>query len=77
MCKYVCYICLWHDYEWNELMTLGDLVQACKESIYTLEDYSDRRKNTNITQFDFCPFCGEKIEWKKIRKISKAKFAES
>ena len=71
MCENGCYICLWCDSEWNELMTLEDLILASKESIYTLKDYSDRRKSTNITRFDYCPYCGEKIDWNKIHKISK------
>ena len=71
MCKEGCYICLWHDSEWNELMNFEELVLASKESVYPLSDYTDRRKSTNITQFDFCPFCGEKIDWKQLRKVSK------
>ena len=73
MCKDECFICLWHDSEWNEIFTLEDLVQASKENIYTLEDYSDKRKSTNITRFNYCPICGEIIDWKKIHKISKCK----
>ena len=33
---------------------------------YTLKDYADKRKSTNLTRFDFCPMCGEKIDWKAI-----------
>lgn len=33
---------------------------------YTLQDYADKRKSTNLTRFDFCPMCGKKINWKKI-----------
>lgn len=33
-----------------------------------LKDYADRRKSTNLEQFDFCPRCGKKIDWAKIRK---------
>lgn len=68
MCENGCYICLWTDYVWNELFTLKDLIEASKESIYTLEDYVDRRKSTNITRFEYCPYCGEKINWKSIKE---------
>lgn len=35
---------------------------------YTLKDYCDRRKkSTNLTRFEFCPYCGKKIDWKKIK----------
>ncbi len=35
---------------------------------YTLKDYADRRKSTNLRRFEFCPICGKKIDWKKIKK---------
>ena len=33
-----------------------------------LRDYFDRRKNTNLRHFDYCPDCGNKIDWKKMKK---------
>ena len=70
MCKDGCYICLWTGYEWNELITLDELKQEIenKSTIYTLEDYADKRKSTNITRFEYCPFCGEKINWRSIKE---------
>jgi hypothetical protein len=41
----------------------------CKE--WTLRDYADKRKSTNLTRFDYCPECGKKIDWKAIRKEGK------
>lgn len=35
---------------------------------YTLSDYADRRKATGFFKFDYCPFCGKKINWKKIKQ---------
>ena len=34
---------------------------------YTLEDYCDKRKTTDLTQFNYCPLCGKKIDWKAIK----------
>lgn len=34
---------------------------------WTLWDYADGRKSTNLRKFKFCPECGEKIDWKAIR----------
>lgn len=34
---------------------------------WTLADYADRRKSTDMCRFDFCPLCGEKIDWKALR----------
>lgn len=36
---------------------------------YTLKDYGDLRKSTDLVRFGFCPYCGKKIDWKYIRKL--------
>ena len=36
-------------------------------SKYTLEDYCDKRKSTDLTRFNYCPLCGKKIDWKAIK----------
>lgn len=45
------------DVEWLQLI--------CNK--YTLDDYCDKRKSTNLTRFNYCPFCGKKIDWKAIK----------
>ncbi len=35
---------------------------------WSLRDYADKRKSTNLTRFDYCPECGKKIDWKAIRE---------
>lgn len=35
---------------------------------WTMKDYADRRKSTNLTHFTFCPTCGKKIDWKELRE---------
>lgn len=40
---------------------------------WTLADYGDKRKNTNLTRFDFCPECGKAIDWKAIRGMQNGK----
>ena len=34
---------------------------------YTLDDYCDKRKSTDLTRFNYCPFCGKRIDWKTIK----------
>lgn len=34
---------------------------------YTIKDYTDFRRSTNLTRFSYCPDCGKKIDWKGIR----------
>ena len=36
--------------------------------VYSLSDYADGRKSTNLIRFKNCPYCGEKIDWKKIKE---------
>lgn len=43
----------------------GEIIHRRK---YYLNDYLDRRKNTNLSRFNYCPVCGEKIDWKGMRK---------
>ena len=38
-----------------------------KNKEWLLSDYADKRKSTNLKRFDFCPYCGEKIDWEKIK----------
>lgn len=35
--------------------------------IYNAKEYSDFRYSTDLTRFKYCPECGEKIDWKKVR----------
>lgn len=35
---------------------------------YKMSDYLDKRKSTNLHRFDYCPQCGKKIDWKKMRE---------
>ena len=39
--------------------------------VYTLKDYGDMRKSTDLTRFYHCPECGKKIDWAMIRRIGK------
>lgn len=36
---------------------------------YELSDYADKRKTTDLSRFNFCPKCGEPIDWKAIKEI--------
>jgi hypothetical protein len=42
-----------------------------------LEKYMDRRVSTNLERFDYCPFCGEKIDWKKLKERAKSESMDS
>lgn len=35
--------------------------------VWTLPEYCDRRVITNLSRFNFCPECGAKIDWRKLK----------
>lgn len=37
---------------------------------YRLQDYLDQRKHL-INHYTYCPICGKKIDWAKLRKENK------
>lgn len=43
-------------------------LSGTKVAIKTLNDYLDKRKSTNLQRFDYCPYCGKKIDWKGLRE---------
>ena len=36
--------------------------------VYTLSDYCDGRRSTDLIRFKFCPGCGREIDWKAIKE---------
>ena len=55
----------------NVMVKSDPILKNC-EILYrkemSLKDYADKRKNTDLTRFDFCPYCGKQIDWKAIRR---------
>ena len=43
--------------------------QRFMRKIWTLADYGDWRKSTNLTRFRYCPNCGKNINWGEIRRM--------
>ena len=55
----------------DEIEWLQSRKESLKEygiyNIYSLSDYCDKRKSTDLTRFNYCPLCGKKIDWKAIK----------
>ena len=54
----------------NNIMTNmfnGNPPKSLLRTKYELKDYADRRKSTDFKRFEYCPHCGKKIDWKKIK----------
>lgn len=55
-------------YEQTILCTLGELYSEIhnNSTVYTPKQYCDWRYSTNLVRFNYDPFTGEKIDWKKV-----------
>ena len=69
---------LWN-YESTKIATIKELKQHIEwekkrrqypygvvfhSELYSLSDYCDKRKSTDLARFNFCPLRGKKIDWK-------------
>ena len=70
MSEHECIIGVYYDYSGTEMVTASELKRVTEEwpHFYSFKDYCDRRKSTNLARFKFCPYCGKKIDWKKIKE---------
>lgn len=44
------------------------LAGASARPVYTLREYADFRRSTDLSRVRYCPYCGEKINWKEIAR---------
>ena len=56
---------------WNRHSSTMNLLTRGNEKVlredYTAKEFLDRRKGY-MTMFNYCPYCGEKIDWKANKK---------
>ena len=41
------------------------------DRVCSMEDYCDKSKDSDLERFEYCPICGEKIDWEKIKEENK------
>lgn len=84
-----CVIGILQTWDRREMVTLDDLQDdidrnikfeagrydrcGVRDYVYTLRDYGDLRKKTNLRRFLYCPECGNKIDWGMIRRMENGK----
>ena len=57
--------------EWNERLNHNRLarnIECLREKVWTVRDYCDWRRNTDLVRFRYCPDCGKAIDWKRIKE---------
>ncbi len=64
-----CIIGIYANFDNTQLVTVNELKELIQSwpHFYSFADYCDKRKVTNLGRFEFCPMCGKKIDWKKIK----------
>ena len=59
-----CSICENHEYEMPDRMNLEEMLEFTKGD----KKFIDGRRGL-LTLYNYCPFCGKKIDWVDIRKM--------
>ena len=78
-----CTVGLWYGTDDSELLTLKELEDHIEDKIeidkmlvidcgmqrkvFNLVDYFDKRKSTNFSWFNYCPYCGKEIDTKELK----------
>lgn len=67
-CEYNPTIGMWFDYGDTRTITRNELEnELLSTTSYSLKDFYDRRVSTNLERFNYDPYTGEKIDWKRLR----------
>ena len=56
-----------HDYGGDILISFSELKEEQPSTPYTMKQYLDWRCSTNLYRFNYCPICGTKIDWNKLK----------
>lgn len=82
--EHECFIGMYNNYEDTDLITYSELKEKSardeqfakkhewfRQDVTPLENFFDKRTNTELTRFDYCPVCGEKIDWNELKRRCK------
>lgn len=85
-----CVVGILADYETSRMVTIEMLEKSVEyemesyisnfekgieaQELYSLDDYFNKEKNTDLTRFEYCPKCGKKIDWEQLRKANNQKY---
>lgn len=56
--------------EFNQWLDDDPVFRKCqdmKHKVWTLKEYADRRRSTNLRRFEYCPECGKRINWTALK----------
>lgn len=80
--EHECVIGMIYDYDNTQLVIVAELKEHIQRenklaqwipsrtarTVWTLAQYCDRRYNTDLRRFKYCPDCGKRIDWKAIKE---------
>ena len=71
-----CVIGLWYDIEGNDIVTFEQFTANVKSELGCYNgvkfeprfmwDYLSTKGKNKLLRFDYCPYCGKKIDWKGL-----------
>jgi hypothetical protein len=64
-----CDICENHEYDLKNRMNLSELIYFINYNRGNITFLDGRR--SCITKYNYCPWCGKKIDWNKIKNLIK------
>lgn len=83
MQEHECFVGVLNDYDDTRMITFDELFEEATErirwkqkvghdftvcGIYGMDDYTNKRKSTDLDRFNFCPICGKKIDMREMMK---------
>lgn len=82
--EHECIIGMYNNYENTCLYTFAELIEKSSDDWdlwleghdwlhppTTMVDFFDKRINTELTRFNYCPECGKKIDWNELKRKCK------
>ena len=56
--------------EFNNMLDDDPIFRECKRlrrKVWTLKEYADGRRHTDLHRFNYCPECGKRIDWAALK----------
>jgi len=57
--------------EFNKWLDKDPVLKECKQmkhKVWTLKEYADKRRSTDLRRFEYCPECGKRIDWAALKR---------
>ena len=52
----------------KKIKKIPELKEQLRDNRYSMKQLKDYRFGISFSEFEYCPYCGKKIDWETIRK---------